>query len=361
MRLLVTGAAGFLGWHLRARLVATTDHEVDAVDRDEWADLAAHVAQADAVVHLAGLNRGDEDEVREGNIRLAEDLATALTRGGRARSLVYANSIQAGNGTPYGTGKERAGAILRAAAASAGLAYSEAVLPNIFGEHGLPDYNSFVATFAHRVTSGRSLQVTDRKVELLHVQDAAATLIAAIEAPQGVFRPRGTETSVQAVLDLLMEQHAAYRLAEIPVLQTPFELQMFNTLRAAMFPARSPMPLEWRSDDRGSLVEVVRAHGSAGQTFLSHTRPGVTRGQHFHLRKVERFAVVRGRARIALRRVLTDEAVTFDVSGDSPVVVDMPTLWVHSLTNTGTDQLVTVFWTSELFDPEDPDTYPMQV
>lgn len=361
MRILVTGAAGFLGWHLRVRLAATTEHEVDAVDRDEWPELAERVANADAVIHLAGVNRGPEDEVRDGNIRLAQELAETLSGAGRTRALVYANSIQAGNRTPYGDGKEQAGTILRAAAAAAGVTYTEVLLPNIFGEHGQPDYNSFVATFVHRVAGGLAPQVTDRDVELLHVQDAAATLLDALVNPSDVLRPRGTGTTVAGVLDLLVAQHAVYRRAEIPVLRSLFELQLFNTLRAAMFPASSPMPLEWRTDERGGLVEVVRAQGSAGQTFLSHTHPGVTRGQHFHLRKLERFAVLGGEGRIALRRALTDEVVTFDVSGDRPVVVDMPTLWAHSLTNTGSGQLTTVFWTSELFDPGDPDTYPMVV
>jgi len=102
----------------------------------------------------------------------------------------------------------------------------------------------------------------------------------------------------------------------------------------------------------------VRAHGGQGQTFVSTTKPGITRGEHFHLRKIERFVVLRGEARISLRRMFADDVVSFDVTGDAPAVVDMPTMWVHNITNTGASELTTLFWTHELFDPAAPDTFP---
>lgn len=361
MRILVTGSAGFLGWHTRVRLDVTTSHEVVAVDRDEWSQLDELIAGADAVLHLAGINRADDDEVRDGNIRIAQDLGRALSRASSVRSVVYANTVHAGNGTPYGTGKERAAEVLRSASAARGATFTDVVLPNLFGEHGRPNYNSFVATFVHAVVGGQTPQVEDRDVELLHVQDAAQALIDAISGDGGSTHPQGTATTVAGVLDTFREQFDCYRSGEIPELRTDLDLRLFNTLRAAMFPDHYPMPLTWRTDERGELVEVVRARGSAGQTFLSHTRPGATRGNHFHLRKMERFAVVAGTARITLRRALTDEVVVFDVAGDSPVVVDMPTGWVHAITNTGDSDLTTAFWTSELYDPDDADTYPMLV
>lgn len=111
------------------------------------------------------------------------------------------------------------------------------------------------------------------------------------------------------------------------------------------------------ADDRGRLVETVRCHGAGGQTFISTTRPRKTRGEHYHLRKLERFVVVAGRARISLRRLFHDQVTSFDVSGDEPAIVDMPTMWVHNITNTGDTDLTTMFWTDTLFDPEHPDTY----
>lgn len=360
MRVVVTGAEGFLGWHTRLRLLAAGGYDVVPVGRATWDALPDLVAGADAVLHLAGVNRGDDAEVEAGNVRLADGLAAALRAAPGVR-VVFANSIQAGNGTPYGTGKAAAAELLRGATAAVGGTFVDVLLPNVFGEHGRPRYNSFVATFAHAVVRGEAPQVADREVVLLHAQDAAQVLIDALRGPARTEHPAGHPTTVATVLARLQEFDALYKTGEIPSLADPFDRNLFHTLRAAGFPGNAPVPLSPRSDARGRLVEVVRSHGGQGQTFVSTTRPGVTRGEHFHLRKVERFVVVAGRARIALRRVLHDDVVAFDVTGDDPVAVDMPTGWAHNITNTGDDELTTLFWTSELFDPADPDTTPEPV
>lgn len=359
MRVVLTGAGGFLGWHTRLRLRAATGHEVVPVTRADWGSLREAVAGADAVVHLAGVNRGEDREVADGNTRLAQELAAAL--GGTRTRVVFANSIQAGNGTPYGTGKAEAAAILRDALAAQGGTFVDVLLPNVFGEHGRPHYNSFVATFADAVVHGRTPEVQDRAVELLHAQGAAQALVDGLAGSSREERPPGVPTTVADVLRTFQDFDALYRAGDIPVLTGAFERDLFNTLRAASFPARAPIHLTPRSDDRGRLVEVVRSHGGQGQTFVSTTRPGVTRGEHFHLRKVERFVVIAGRARISLRRVFHDDVVVFDVTGDEPVAVDMPVGWAHNITNTGDGELSTLFWTSELFDPDDPDTVPEPV
>lgn len=362
MRLVMTGAEGFLGWHTRVRLQALTDHDVIPVDVGNWDRLPELVAGADAVLHFAGINRASDQEVEEGNAQLARDLAAAVSRAPGAPAIVYANTIQAGNDTPYGRGKELASTILGEAASAKGAPFADVVLPNLFGEHGRPAYNSFVATFAHKVVAGEQPEVQDREVGLLHVQDAAQAFIDQLEgAGQRVVHPEATATSVAEVLEILASQFRVYQRGEIPALPSRLHVNLFNTLRAAMFPAHYPIPLVRHTDPRGSLVEAVRAHGSEGQTFVSTTVPGVTRGQHFHLRKVERFVVVGGQARISLRKVLTDEEVVFDVDGSSPAIVDMPTLWAHKITNTGNGELTTMFWTNELFNPQDTDTYPEEV
>ncbi len=358
MRVVVTGADGFLGWHTRVRLRARTDHEVIPVGVADWPQLAKVVRTADAVLHLAGVNRGSETEVEQGNIRLARELAEAVRAAPTPPTVVYADSIQAGNGTPYGSGKGKAAELLRELAEERDSPFLDVILPNLFGEHGRPNYNSFVATFAHKVVAGKIPDVQDREVELLHVQDAADALIRGLATTgRRHMRPAGTTTTVATVLGILADQFDVYQMGDLPALPSRLDINLFNTLRATMFPAHYPIPLVRHEDPRGSLVEAVRAHGSEGQTFVSTTVPGVTRGQHYHLRKVERFVVVGGRARISLRKVLSDEVIHFEVDGRAPVIVDMPTLWAHSITNTGEGELTTVFWTNELFDPEDPDTY----
>jgi UDP-2-acetamido-2,6-beta-L-arabino-hexul-4-ose reductase len=357
MRVVLTGAAGFLGWHTRARLRALTEHEVVPVARGDWSRLPDLVRGADAVIHIAGVNRGAAPEVEGSNVRLAQDLADAVAQAGGPIRLVFANSIQSGNATAYGSGKQRAAEVLRAAAGDTGGSLVDVRLPNLFGEHGRPAYNSFVATFVDAVVRGESPTVEDREVTLLHAQDAAQVLIDALHTSEARLDPAGTITTVVGVLDLLREFHETYAKGDVPALDSKLRVDLFNTYRAALFPERYPIVLPAHADHRGRLVETVRAHGGQGQTFVSTTRPGVTRGEHFHLGKVERFVVLSGQARISLRRVFHDDVVSFDVSGEQPAVVDMPTMWVHNITNIGDSEVTTLFWTHSLFDPEHPDTF----
>lgn len=357
MNIVVTGADGFLGWHLRVRARAGGIHEVVPVSRANWDQLPNLVRFADAVIHIAGVNRGEPAHVETGNVALAHDVALAMESDGKPRRVVFANSIQSGNETPYGSGKAAAAEVLRLSASRTGGEFVDVRLPNLFGEHGRPNYNSFVATFVDLIATGRNPNVLDRPVPLLHVQNAAQALLDALKGPAGVRSPAATEVGVQQVWDLLSMFAKTYASGDIPQLTSQFHVDLFNTLRAGLFPECYPMPLTMHADDRGRLVETVRSHGGQGQTFVSTTRPSITRGEHFHLRKIERFVVVAGQARIRLRKVLTDDVLSFDVSGANPVSIDMPTMWAHNITNTGTDELVTLFWTNELFDPADTDTY----
>lgn len=357
MRVLLTGGAGFLGWHLRVRLRALADHEVAWVDRQSWPTLQSALSGVDAVIHLAGINRAVDTELLDGNRELAEQVVAAAQASGATPRLVYANSIQADNDSPYGRGKAAASAVFADAARRWGTPFVDVLLPNLFGEHGRPGYNSFVATFVDRVVAGEPPTVEDRPISLLHAQDAAASLIAGLEGETRVERPEGVPTTVQSVLDHLLRFKAAYATGQIPMLASPFELALFNTYRAALFPSAYPIAFTTHSDNRGWLVETARWFGGEGQTFVSVTKPGFTRGEHFHLRKIERFVVLAGTARIALRKVDTDEVVVFDVSGDAPSAIDMPVGWIHNIRNVGDSDVLTQFWVNELFDPEDPDTF----
>ncbi len=364
-RVVVTGADGFVGWHTRVRLRALWDVDVVPVSRATFASgaLEEAVRGADAVIHAAGVIRGNDETVEQGNIALAEAVVEALDRSGSHTAVVYANSVHAGSDSGYGRGKQAAAEVFATWGRRTGLPVADVRLTNLFGEHGRPDYNSFVATFAHRVAAGLTPSVRDdRPMTLLHVQDAAAALLDAWHSgTSGVIEPGGDEVLISEVRDRLVGFHECYRDGDIPPLLDAFDVLLFNTLRAAMFPGAYPFRPVPRSDARGTLVESVRVHGGQGQTFVSSTNPGFTRGEHFHLHKIERFQVLSGRAVIRLRKVLTDQVMRFEVSGDDPAVVDMPTMWAHSIENTGETELVTLFWAHELFDPEHPDTYPEPV
>ncbi|MET8231602.1 NAD-dependent epimerase/dehydratase family protein [Micromonospora sp. NPDC005298] len=362
LSLAVTGAGGFLGWHVRVLLRALGWPEPTVLTRADLADpavVARKIAGVDRVLHLAGVNRGEPADVAAGNVQLAAQLANGL----RACpdppiGVVFANSVQAGNGTPYGDAKATAASIL----ADTGVPLDDLLLPNLYGEHGRPWYNSAVATFCRVLAEGGQPEVhADREMDLVHVTDAAARLAGV--AAGGSWDPAmpALRTGVRALADQLASYADIYRTGEIPPLRDRHDVRLFNTYRSHCFPAHYPLALPTRSDARGALVETVKTHGGAGQTFCSTTRPGITRGEHFHLAKVERFVVLRGTAEISLRRIGDTDVVRFPVGGDEPVVIDMPTMWAHNITNTGQDELLTLFWTNELFDPERPDTWPEPV
>jgi UDP-2-acetamido-2,6-beta-L-arabino-hexul-4-ose reductase len=364
-RVVVTGAAGFIGWHTRVRLRALGGFEVVPITHEDFAGetLVQAVTDADVVIHLAGINRASDAELEFGNLAITERLLDALKAAGSQASVVYADSIHSASDTPYGRGKRSAGAALQAWGGSSGAKITVARLPNLFGEHGRPNYNSFVATFASRVAAGEIPEINvDHPIPLMHVQDGVAAMIAAWTTDsEGILEPHGTSLMVSEVRNKFLAYHELYQNGDIPALHNDMDVALFNTLRAAMFPTAYPFRPTPRSDQRGTLVESVRVHGGQGQTFVSSTHPGFVRGEHFHLRKIERFQVLSGRAVIRLRRMLTDEVIDFEVNGDEPSVVDMPTMWAHSIKNVGTEELVTLFWAHELFNPKAPDTYPEPV
>ncbi|WP_328849732.1 capsular biosynthesis protein [Micromonospora zamorensis] len=362
LRLAVTGAGGFLGWHVRVLLRALGWPEPVVVSRGELADpdlVAAKVDGVDRVLHLAGVNRGEPADVAAGNVLLAAQLAEGLKHCANLPTrVVYANSVQAGNGTAYGDAKATAAQVL----ADTGVDLDDVSLPNLYGEHGRPYYNSAVATFCRVLAEGGRPEVhADRELSLVHVTDAAARLIGVPAGGSWDPSMPPLRVGVRELAHRLTGIAATYRTGDIPHLLKRHDVRLFNTYRSHCFPAHYPLALPRRADARGELVETVKAHGGAGQTFCSTTLPGITRGEHFHLAKVERFVVLRGSAEISLRRVGDTEVLRFPVSGDEPVLVDMPTMWAHKLVNTGPDELVTMFWTNEIFDPDRPDTWPEAV
>ncbi|UUZ61048.1 polysaccharide biosynthesis C-terminal domain-containing protein [Nocardioides sp. B-3] len=362
MRILLTGAEGFLGWHTRCLLHATTDHRVTGIGRGQWGELPAPVADVDAVLHLAGVNRATDEELATGNAQLADDVAAAVRAAGRPVTIVFANSIRVGNGSSYAEGKSRAAETLRAVADEVGGRFVDVMLPNLFGEHGRPAYNSFVASFVAAVIKGESPRhrgSTDRAA----ARPGRRPLVGGRAHRRRRPGPAGRHADVgpgRLGEPAAVPRHLRPR-GDVPDMASALEADLFNTYRAALFPSHYPIVLEPRVDPRGRLVETVRSHGSGGQTFVSTTVPGITRGEHYHLHKIERFAVLSGTARISLRRLFHTETTHFDVTGESPVAIDMPTMWVHNITNTGDTELTTLFWTDSLFDPDNPDTFPVPV
>ncbi|HEY0697933.1 MAG TPA: NAD-dependent epimerase/dehydratase family protein, partial [Micromonospora sp.] len=284
MRVAITGGGGFLGWHVRVLLRALGWPDPVLLTRADLADpaqLAGRISGVDRLLHLAGVNRGDPATVAAGNVQLAAAVVAGLTRcPAPPPTVVFANSVQSGNGTMYGDAKAVAADLL---ARVAGPRFVDLRLPNLYGEHGRPFYNSVVATFCRQLADGGVPEVRDdRELALVHVTDAAARLL---EAPTGAgaWDPAmpALRVTVRQLADRLTDFATGYRTGEIPALPDRHLVRLFNTYRSHCFPTHAPIPLTRHADHRGELVEVVRAHGGGGQTFCSTTRPGITRGEHF--------------------------------------------------------------------------------
>ncbi len=366
-RIGVTGANGFFGWHLRCRLHASGIEALPA-DRTTFATEASldeFVRSVDAVVHLAGVNRAqDESEIVAGNVGMAESLIAAFNRTGSYCDVLYANSVKSAGGGAYGDSKAEAAEAFATNATSHGTSFVDIHYPHLFGEFGRPYYNSAVSTFAHQLVRGEKSTVNDGQLELLHVQDASALIIEMIgQMPTGMrcLRPQGENISVRETYEIMTRLADYATTGTIPKIgDDELELRLFNVIRSQMWPSSYPFELTRHADHRGAFFEVVRAWGQ-GQTSISTTAPGVVRGEHYHINKVERFAVVSGEARIRVRRLFTNEVVDFAVSGNEPCFIDMPPLCTHDITNTGANELVTLFWSHDHFDPESADTWPLRV
>jgi len=273
--------------------------------------------------------------------------------------VVHGNSIHSRGDSVFGKSKREVAEIFQAHSDSTGSPFVDVVLPNVFGEHGRPFYNSVVATFCHQLANGDTPCIeVDRELPLLHAQAAAAVLLdAAADPTRSEVVVEGKTLSVSAVLAELHVISERYFEGRLPNLSDPFTRDLFNTYRSFTFPSMWPIHPVKHTDARGELVEAVRGAGGETQVFFSTTKPGFTRGDHYHLRKVERFLVMQGQASIKLRRLFTNEVIEFPVTGETPAIVDMPTLWTHSITNTGDQDLLTLFYADDEYNPDAPDTY----
>jgi len=369
-KIAITGAEGLIGWHTHAWLSVQPDTAVVPVPKAAFESpetLARVIEGCHGVVHLAAQNRGPDEDVLATNVHLARTLAAALRIAGGSRHVLHSSSTQIERSNAYGRSKREAAQILSDWAVQSGGMFTDMILPNVFGEGGKPFHNSVVSTFCHLLATGGTPQIdVDNEIEFLHAHEVAkgiGTLIAdTTVAPgdTGLWRPSGTRITVSGLLDKLRTMDSGYRAHFIPDLRDSLDLDLFNTYRSYLFPDHYPVAFQQHTDQRGTLVEAVR-EGNGGQIHYSSTHPGFVRGEHFHFRKVERFIVLSGEAEIAVRRICGSEIVRFQVSGDTPVYVDMPTLHTHNLRNTGSGELIAMFWCHELFDPDAPDTYRVPV
>jgi UDP-2-acetamido-2,6-beta-L-arabino-hexul-4-ose reductase len=356
----ITGIDGLLGWHLRVFLHGNADVTVAGATRATFSDegeLRKFVSGCDAIVHFAGMNRGNDEELERTNAKLADLLIDACERDSCHPHILFASSVHIHRDTVYGRSKRDVAEKFSRWAENSGSRFTNLILPNVFGECGKPFYNSAVSTFCYQLANDQQAEILkDIDLELIHAQRVASIIFDCIRNGNcGSHEVSGTKTSVSSVLQLLSNISEQYGKQLVPELGDHFQLSLFNTYRSYLYPNRFPVPLTLHADSRGSLFEAVKTlHG--GQAFLSHTHPGITRGNHYHKEKFERFLVIKGEAVIRIRKMFANEIFEFKVSGEKPQYVDIPTLHTHNITNTGDTELTTFFWSHQIFDAAVTDT-----
>lgn len=356
----ITGINGLIGWHLNVFFKDIADVKVVGADRSTFASedlLDEFVSQVDVIIHLAGLNRGDDREIESTNILLVQNLLESTERTQCFPNMLFASSTHIDGESAYGRSKRKCAELFRDWSKEHNVGFANLILPHVFGEGGKPFYNSVVSTFCYQLAHDETPQIiVDGQLELLHAQKFAYHVNMLIRQPiSGDQRIYGLSIKVSELLTILNQMWLEYREQLIPDLSSELHLALFNSFRSYLFPAYYPVALKLFQDQRGALFEAVRSE-NGGQCFMSTTRPGITRGNHYHHHKVERFLVVSGEAVIRARRIFSDEVVEFSVAGNNPEYIDIPTFHAHNITNVGDKDLITLFWSHEIFDPNDPDT-----
>src|SRR5690606_1381689 len=268
----------------------------------------------------------------------------------------------------YGQSKKEGKEIFMQWAATEGGKFTSLTIPNVFGPFGKPNYNSVVATFCHKIAHGETPTIiNDSEVGLIYINELVQIFITAItgnsteENKTEIKIAPTTTIKVSEILGLLQQYKKDYMENGIfPDLENTFGKALFNTFRCYVPSSHYPVKFTKHTDNRGSFVEIARTQTS-GQFSYSTTVPGVTRGNHFHTRKAERFAVISGKALIQLRKIDTDDVLNYYLDANEPAYVDMPIWYTHNIKNIGEEELITLFWINEPYDPEDADTYFVNV
>lgn len=365
MNILVTGANGFIGKNLISWLKRREDIQVFAFDRENPTDqLESGLAIADAVYHLAGVNRPQtEDEFITDNVNLTTYLCDVLLRHARPIPILLASSTQALLDNPYGMSKRQAEDIITCYAAQTGASVGIYRLTNVFGKWCRPHYNSVVATFCYSIAHDLPITISDpaRELELVYIDDVVKEFLTNLNAtnPTGVtYRTVSPSHKITLgrLADLIHSFRASRYNLNIPDFSNPLVGKLYGTYLSYLPEDHFSYGLDKKFDHRGCLAEFAKSP-AFGQIFVSRTAPGVTRGNHYHHTKAEKFLVLEGEAMIRFRHLHSTQVLEYRVRGEDFRVIDIPTGYTHSIENIGPRELVTLFWASEVFEPERSDTY----
>lgn len=371
MNILITGARGFMGKNLRSALTGRYGdaHRLMLLDMPHTEEeLLAAAAEADFVFHLAGVNRPtDPADFQKGNADFTWQLLTLLKERGKRPPVLLSSSIQAALENPYGQSKLSAEQAVADYGRETGSAVYLYRLPNVFGKWSRPNYNSAVATFCHNVARGLPITVNDPSVtlRLVYIDDVVEEFLRAME---GQPHREGEWCTVQPVHEVNLG-HMAELIQSFPALRDsltapdqsdPLVKKLYATYLSFLPPEDFSRPTVTHADQRGSFTELLHM-GSRGQVSLNISKPHITKGDHWHQTKHEKFIVLQGEGVIRFRKVGDSTVIAYKVSGENLTVVDIPTGYTHSIENTGDTDMLTLMWANEVFDPAHPDTLRLPV
>jgi UDP-2-acetamido-2,6-beta-L-arabino-hexul-4-ose reductase len=364
VRIVISGHTGFVGGHLLRNLnLHFPNYNLILLDKEDFLseNFNNKIQNEDFIYHLAGVNRADTDkEVYSSNIYINNSLLKYLEKINFKGKLYFSSSLQEDSDSLYGKAKKKVREDFERLSNKLGFTFYSSLTPNVFGPFCKPFYNSFIATFSHQLLNNQTPAIiTDSKVKLIYIDDYISSLLELLKGKIEVinfdFLKEIKVSGVLEKLNLFFKQYIQEN--KIPNLESKFDKDLFNTFRSYITHKEFfPRAYQLYSDERGIFIELSKAL-SMGQSSYSTTNSGITRGNHFHTRKIERFSVIKGKAKIELRKYLTGKIISFELDGNSPSYVDMPIWYTHNITNVGDEELLTVFWINELYDENDPDTY----
>ncbi len=366
MKVLITGASGFIGKNLISHLRLQPDLcEILSYTKETTESLESLLDQADFVFHLAGVNRPqDETEFKTGNTDLTEQIVTHLASTDKKTPVLITSSTQAELDNPYGKSKLAAEKLVEQYAGDTGAPCFIARLPNVFGKWSRPNYNSAVATFCYNLTHSLPIAIHDPSaaLNLIYIDDVARIFIDCLDgkiAPDtlaSTIKTRTLPTTVGAVADTIKALVAMRETLVVPDLSDKLTRYLYATLTSFYDEDGLIANLVVNSDERGWLFELSKSK-QFGQVFISQTRPGYVRGEHWHHTKVERFCVIQGQGEVFFRELDTDKVFSHKLTGDKVQIIDIPVGVVHAIENTGKDDMLLVIWANEILDKDAPDTY----
>ena len=369
MKILVTGAKGFIGKNLITELRNRKYHDIFEYNRDTNPSLLdEYCKEADFVFHLAGVNRPKEQtEFMEGNFGFTSDLLDALKEHKNTCPVMISSSIQAESDNPYGESKKAGEDLLFAYSKDTGAKVLIYRFPNVFGKWCRPNYNSAVATFCHNISHDLAIQVNDPSVvmNLVYIDDVINELIKALDGEEnrvGSFCEIPVEYSIALgeIVDLIYSFKRSREERCVPNMSDAFTKKLYSTYLSHLPEDQFSYDLKMNVDQRGSFTEFIKTP-DRGQVSVNISKPGITKGNHWHHTKNEKFLVVSGKGVIRFRKIYSDEVLDYFVSGDKMEVVDVPAGYTHNIKNLGDIDMVTIMWANEPFDPEKPDTYYLEV